>query len=203
MKNNPPLAHITLSQPNRMGWRKVLARGMLGIATIWLTGCAERSYNDLTAEVERIKKLPSPPPQELPPFKPDIPHLYTVMNMRDPFQDLDRMQGTEKGNVENTAKEDASLCMRPDAHRNKEALENFPLDALTMVGILEQGKRRWGLVLDPDQVIYQVEVNNYIGQNHGKIINITETAIELVEMVDDGRGCYVERASTLASEAKE
>lgn len=179
---------------------KYLSIGVLICSFFLLFGCAERDFNDLKVKVGKVKQQPSPPPKELPPYVPDIPYLYTAVKYRSPFQDFAKRSRKGEVDVNNVTESKISDCRRPDAHRLPEALENFPLDSLKMVGTLEQGYKRWGLVLDPDQVIYQVEVNNYLGLNHGKVISITETEIELVEMVEDGQGCYVERSATLAAE---
>jgi len=165
-----------------------------------ISGCADRDFNDLKVEVGREKRKPVPPPKSLPPYAADIPYLYTPVNLRSPFQSItekNKRQGNQNDTQKTQVKEQ---CTRPDSHRLQEALEEFPLDSLKMVGILEQGYKRWGLVLDPEKVVYQIEVNNYMGQNHGKVISVTESEIELVELVDDGRGCYVERSAILAAE---
>lgn len=88
--------------------------------------------------------------------------------------------------------------MRPDSNRPREALEAFPLDTLRMVGTLDQGGQSWGLVRANDGTIHRVQPGNYLGQNHGRIANITEYEIELVEIVPDGLGGWIERQASLA-----
>jgi type IV pilus assembly protein PilP len=87
---------------------------------------------------------------------------------------------------------------RPDPNRRREELEQFPLDTLRMVGILEQNNEIWGLVQSKEKTIYRVQPDNYMGQNHGKINRITEDQIELTELIPDGIGGYIERRATLA-----
>jgi type IV pilus assembly protein PilP len=47
-----------------------------------------------------------------------------------------------------------------------------------------------------------VHVGNYIGQNYGKVMQITETEISLREIVQDAAGEWIERTSTLQLQEK-
>ena len=88
--------------------------------------------------------------------------------------------------------------LQPETNRPKQPLEVFPLDTLAMVGIMEQLDNRWGLIKDPQNVVHRVKVGNYMGQNEGRIIEITETDIRLVEIIPDGIGGYIERDASIA-----
>ena len=48
--------------------------------------------------------------------------------------------------------------------------------------------------------MYRVKPGNYIGQNFGLITEITETEVNLKEIVEDSNGDWVERASTIVLE---
>jgi len=87
---------------------------------------------------------------------------------------------------------------RPEAQRLKEPLESYPVDSLKMVGLLQQKAQTWGLVKDPDGTIHRVQPGNYAGQNHGKIIAVNETRIDIVELVPDGLSGWVNREAVLA-----
>lgn len=86
---------------------------------------------------------------------------------------------------------------RPDAERSREFLERFPLDTMRMVGTLEQNEISYGLVQTSDGLIHRVVAGNYMGQNDGRITNINESEIELIEIISDGIGGYVERAAAV------
>jgi type IV pilus assembly protein PilP len=86
----------------------------------------------------------------------------------------------------------------PDFDRNREELESYPLDALRMMGTLEKGDQFWAILRDPDTIIHRVQTGNYIGQNHGKIMEITETKIKLIEIIPNSRGGWEERKAELA-----
>jgi type IV pilus assembly protein PilP len=81
--------------------------------------------------------------------------------------------------------------------RKREYLEGFPLDTFRMVGTLFKDGQLYGLVQTSDKLIHRVVVGNYVGQNDGRIISITESAIQLLEIVPDGLGGYTERAATI------
>ena len=88
--------------------------------------------------------------------------------------------------------------IKPDFNRNREELEGFPLDSLRMVGTLEREDNFWAIVLATDATIHRVQVGNYMGQNHGKIVDILEGRVELVEIARDARGRWEERPAAIA-----
>ena len=67
-----------------------------------------------------------------------------------------------------------------------------------MVGTMSQEKSVWALIKTPDNTIQRVENGNYLGQNNGKIIQVSNDGIELTEIVPDGFGGWQERASSIA-----
>jgi type IV pilus assembly protein PilP len=86
--------------------------------------------------------------------------------------------------------------LEPDMNRRKDPLEAYPLDALRMVGTLEKPGLTYAL-LQVDQSVFQVKVGNYIGQNFGMFTNITDSVVELKEIVQDATGEWVERKAQL------
>lgn len=87
---------------------------------------------------------------------------------------------------------------RPDRERSREYLETFPLDSLAMVGTLDIGGTKYGLVQASDGLVHRVTPGNYIGQNDGRITQISESGIELVEIISDGIGGYIERDAAVS-----
>ncbi len=87
--------------------------------------------------------------------------------------------------------------IQPDFNRRKEELESYALDTLRMVGILEQSGITWGLVKTKEGTIHRVKSGNYMGQNHGRIMQISEDKIEVSEIIQDGSGGYSERQASL------
>ncbi|PJA41559.1 MAG: fimbrial protein, partial [Lysobacterales bacterium CG_4_9_14_3_um_filter_62_6] len=54
------------------------------------------------------------------------------------------------------------------------------------------------LVKDPDGVVHRLTVDNYMGQNEGRITAIYEDHVDLVELVQNGTGGWVERPAAIA-----
>ena len=86
----------------------------------------------------------------------------------------------------------------PWGPHSTEELERFALDSLRMVGSVEQHSEQWALVRDPDGVIHRVKAGNYVGDNYGKILDVSEHRIQILEKVSDGRGQWEDRAAELA-----
>ena len=56
------------------------------------------------------------------------------------------------------------------------------------------------LVMAPDKVTYRVRPGVYMGQNDGRVTAVHEDRIELVELVPDGAGGWLERPASVALE---
>jgi type IV pilus assembly protein PilP len=88
-----------------------------------------------------------------------------------------------------------------EINRRKEALEAYPLDSMSMVGsVMKQGQPY--ALLKVDNLLYQVKVGDYLGQNYGKIMQITETQVTLREIVQDAAGEWIERQGSLQLQEK-
>jgi type IV pilus assembly protein PilP len=46
--------------------------------------------------------------------------------------------------------------------------------------------------------VHKVQPGNYLGQNDGKVTDISASKIKLVEIIPDGLGGYIERPASLA-----
>ena len=53
-----------------------------------------------------------------------------------------------------------------------------------------------------DNLLHYVKVGEYMGQNYGKITNLTEKELTLREIVQDASGEWIERTSTLQLQEK-
>lgn len=172
----------------RMTMLKGRATGFLAIALACaaLTSCGI-GRGDLEKWVAEVKAKPAPPLQPLPVMKQFETFEYAAQNLRDPFSNAFSDQSGGSG-------------PRPDPNRPRQALEQFPLDSLDMVGTIGRGPGIVGLVMAPDKVTYRVRPGAYMGQNDGRITAVYEDRIELVELVPDGAGGWLERPATLALE---
>jgi len=170
--------------------RPSLRIALLVLAALALGACT-RGMGDLEQKVAEVKARKGPPLEPIPVMKTFESFEYTAQNMRDPFSpSLDDEAVAGQG-------------PRPDTNRPREALELFPLDSLDMVGTLGfGGKDVTGLIKDPDGVIHRIRPNNYMGQNYGRVTGIFEDRIELVELVPNGVGGWIERPASIALESK-
>jgi Tfp pilus assembly protein PilP len=79
-------------------------------------------------------------------------------------------------------------------------LEFYSLSELVLVGTLQQKSDGiWALVRVPDGIIHQVQVVDYIGKNHGKVLTITDVDLTLKEIIPDNNGGYLEREGSLSA----
>ena len=155
------------------------------VAGLLLSGCT-RSTADLEVWVVEKRAQPAPPLEPLPPLRTFPAYEYKPAGLRDPFS-------TPTNSQDGTGP-------RPDPNRRKEALEAFPLDAMDMVGTMGSGAGLVGLVMAPDKVTYRVRLGNYMGQNDGRVVEVSEDSIKLVELVSDGAGGWLEREASIALE---
>lgn len=135
--------------------------------------------------VANVKARPAPPLDPLPVMQQFETFEYAAQGLRDPFSDAFTSDGSGSG-------------PRPDSARRKQTLEQFPLDGLDMVGTLGRGNGLVALLMAPDKVTYRVQRGAYIGQNDGRVTGISEDRIELVELVPDGAGGWLERPASIA-----
>jgi type IV pilus assembly protein PilP len=59
----------------------------------------------------------------------------------------------------------------------------------------------YGLVRTKDGLIHRVLPGNYMGQNDGRITAVADAKINVIEIVPDGLGGYMERPAALALSA--
>jgi type IV pilus assembly protein PilP len=161
------------------------------VSLLALTACSGESHNDLSTYVDQVKARKAGRIPPLPEVKNYEFYQYSKADLRDPF----------KASVTEAITEAMTgVGLQPDMQRNREPLESFPLDTLRFVGHLQQNGRVWAVVTAPDSLVYRVEEGNYLGQNFGRISLISEDRIDLLEIVPDGLGGWIERDATLALE---
>ncbi len=151
-----------------------------------LTGCSS-DMSDLERYVSEVKARRSTAIPPIPQMKQFEAFTYEPGERRDPFVELQRPERST-----------AAEGPRPDLNRNREPLEEFPLDALRMMGTISTPLGVFALIKAPDGVIHRVTVKNYMGQNYGQIVAIAGTEIRLQELVPDGFGGWVQRQASLA-----
>jgi len=164
---------------------------LTSVALLGLGACSS-DISDLRNFVQDAKTKQKPKLQPLPEIKPYETFTYSAGHLKDPFEPTIIQQAKT---VKSSSK---GKGPKPIEGRARELLESFPLDALRMVGTLELGNTLWALLKTNDGTVHRIKTGNYIGQNHGKIIKITESKIQLSEIVPDGLGDWMERPASLA-----
>jgi type IV pilus assembly protein PilP len=151
------------------------------LLTVGLSGCSS-DREELEQWIAQVKKRPGGRIEPLPEIKPYETFAYNASDQRSPFS---------------MAAPAGPGGLRPDAKRNREFLEQFSLDTLAMVGTLNLGGHAFGLVQTKDGLVHRVQPGQYMGQNDGKIVSISDSKISLVEIVPDGMGGYMERNAAI------
>ena len=167
-----------------------MKRAPLGImlAALLLAGCGGDEFQDLQEFVKNsgadLRGKVEPPPE----IKPYEPFTYdNAAGLPDPFKPrkAEARGGGRPG------------LNQPDFDRHKEELEEFPLESLKMVGFLYQNNIGYAIIRAPDGKLHRVKVGNYMGQNFGKIIEVTDGEVKLKEKVQDSAGHCSDRISSL------
>ncbi|MEO8738924.1 MAG: pilus assembly protein PilP [Casimicrobiaceae bacterium] len=150
-----------------------------------VAACGGESHQDLRAWMQDQGKGVKGKLDPLPQVKPYEPFTYNAFDLPDPFKPrkIEPARGGSK--------------LAPDLNRRKEPLESFPLESLQMVGTLQRGKNIYALVRTTDKDIYQIRIGNYMGQNFGVVVQISDGDVQVRELVQDGAGDWTERSSTI------
>lgn len=159
-----------------------------GVVLLLLSGCSA-DMSDLEARVAEVKSRKSTAIEPIPQVKQFESFVYDVAGRRDPFTPTEPQR--DKKGFDNAG-------LKPDLNRNKEPLEEFPLDALRMVGSINMSGKTFAMVKAPDGVIHRVTVREHMGQNYGEITAVNESEVSLTEIVPDGYGGWMKRPATLA-----
>lgn len=155
-----------------------------------LVGCASSEENELREWMQETRKETRPMVQKIPEPKKFTPYEYTDQNLIDPFNEIKLQVALSRA----AAKPGGGL--KPDLDRRREPLESYPLDSFKMVGTLQKPGATYALVA-VDNTLFQVKQGNYIGQNFGVVIKVSESEIQLKELVQDPSGEWVERVTSL------
>lgn len=161
---------------------------ILSLAVVSMTACGGDN-DDLDQYINEIKARPGGRIDPLPEVTPHEIFTYVAdaEGVRSPFvPDVPQ------------AAAGAGVGLRPDEGRSREFLEDFPLDSLRMVGTLDIDQTVYGLVQTSDGLIHRVVPGNYMGQNDGRITDISESEIDMVEIISDGIGGYIERDAAIS-----
>ena len=155
-----------------------------------LSACSpDTDYADLNEFMDEVDTRPRGRIEPLPPIETVPPFSYLASNKRSPFEPpvvlkrVDRQSGPK---------------VTPNFNRVQQFLEQFPIGQLSMVGTLAQGQVVYGLIKDGEGGVHRVQAGDFMGTDHGRIQNVGDASIELIEIVPDGTGGWVERSRTVS-----
>ncbi len=167
----------------------VTRTAVLALAAVLVAGCsAEHDELQQWMEQQRREAKPNVPPLQ-PPRKFD-PQPYTSAQAVEPFSNQ-KLSVALKAEARGP-----NSLLSSELNRRREPLESYPLDSMIMVGSVNKLGQPYAL-LRVDNLLYQVKVGDYLGQNYGRITRIAETEITLREIVQDAAGEWIERPATL------
>ena len=170
--------------------RLLTMRTMLAAAAVAaLAGCNDNGV-ELQLWMQETTQQTKVSISQLSEPKKFIPFLYDSKASVDPYNPKKLLVAFAR------AQNNSNSMLKPDMERRREPLESYPLDTLKMVGTLQRPGTTFAL-LQADKTVFQAKVGNYIGQNFGLITKVTDTEVELKEIVQDDSGEWVERPAKL------
>lgn len=162
---------------------------MLGLGLVLLSGCsADADFDDLRAFMDEVRAKPKGSIEPLPAFLPYEPFTYSAASLRHPFQPPMKIDLAQR--------QKGSKDIHPDETRVKQFLEQFNIENFVMVGTLANEAGKYALIKGGDGV-HRVKVGDYLGRNHGRIVDISEAEVDVLEIVPDGEGGWLERPRSL------
>lgn len=154
-----------------------------------LAGCGNgNDYRDLDAYMNEMR-LKSPGKIEpVPTFRSYPTFTYSAANLRSPFSRQIRVDlaGQRRG----------SHNVKPDPNRVKQYLEGFNIEQFEMVGTISNAAGSFALLRGAGGV-HRLKVGDYLGRNDGRIVAISGSQVDVVEIVPDGQGAWLERPRTI------
>ena len=154
-----------------------------------LVGCGGGEFTDIDEFMEEKRSRPGGVIPPIPAFKAYKAFSYSATTLRSPFdRPIEIREITQLQSIS---------TVKPDDTRPKEFLEQFTFDSLAMVGTLSRAGVDWCLMRDPDGGVHRVRVGNFLGRNHGKIVEMTDSYVAVIEIVSDGNDGWVERPRSI------
>lgn len=155
-----------------------------------LTACGGgSSYPDLDKYMAETKARPAGHIQPIPAFTAYKAFVYGASGLRNPFQ--------PPVEVKEITRLQRLATVKPDFNRPKEFLEQFTIDSLFMVGTVQMQGTLWALMQDSEGSVHRVRMGNFLGKNHGRIVELTENYVSVIEIVSNAPDVWVERPRKL------
>jgi len=185
--------YLLMLQPSSL---KSIARTafILGLSSLMIACSPSSDVNDLQQFIVEVSLRPGGVVEPLPEIVPYEAYTYSAASLRSPF-DIPIMAGTGVAS-------EPSQQVQPDLERKQEALEEYNLANISMVGMMRRQNVFIALVRDENGKVHRVARGNYMGRNYGRVVDISPSEVELIEIVPAGDGGWVERPRTLVLQTK-
>jgi type IV pilus assembly protein PilP len=155
-----------------------------------LAGCGgSDDLGDLDAYMNEMRLRAPGRIEPTPTFRSYPTFTYNAANLRSPFSRQIR--------VDLAAQKHGSLNVKPDLNRVKQYLEGFNIEQFEMVGTLSNATGSFALLRGAGGV-HRLKVGDYLGRNDGRIVAISDSQVDVVEIVPDGQGTWLERPRTIS-----
>lgn len=155
-----------------------------------LGGCTGGGVDEVTQWMQQVKSQTHIAVPKLSEPKTFTPFVYQSQGSLDPFDATKLKMALARD------KDDSHSKIKPDTTHERGPLEGFPLDTIQMVGTIQK-KGHSEAIVSVDRTVYTVKVGDFIGQDYGKIVAISDAEIEIKETVKDASDEWVERKTTL------
>jgi len=166
---------------------------VIALSCVVLVSCGGEQHSDLRQFVKDSDNMPRGRIQPLPEVRPYEPFEYAAYDLISPFEPR-KIESAKAKPPKKGGTIDPKLL---DPNRRKGPLEAFPLENLKMVGTLQQKTEFFALIKTPDNNLYRVKSGDFMGQNFGRITDITESAVKLKELIQDSGNDWKEEERTL------
>ncbi|EJM62474.1 Tfp pilus assembly protein PilP [Pseudomonas sp. GM49] len=154
-----------------------------------LSGCgAGDDYDDLDAYLNEMHQRGPGRIEPTPVFRSYPTFTYNAANLRSPF--------SPQISADLAAQRRGSRNVKPDPGRVKQYLEGFNIEQFEMVGTLSNATGSYALLRGAGGV-HRLKVGDYLGRNDGRIVAISGSQVDVVEIVPDGQGAWLERPRTI------
>ena len=163
---------------------------LLLIKLTGLIGCTEGT-TDVEQFIASVKAKKGRKVEPIPQYKEFKHYAYNASFVRSPFE---APQQELTLDVVNESRD----CLQPDVTRRKSTLEAFGLESLMMRGSLGQANDLWALIETGTGEVHRVRKGYYLGLFHGQITSISAQQVDMMEVVPDGAGCWLERSNSIA-----
>lgn len=166
------------------------------LCLLLLVACGGRSdHQDLKQYMATQKQQAGSEIEALPTAQPYKTAKYEAFLLRSPFEEPELVVAGRPQSGKKTVK--------PDQNRVPEYLEEVSFSAFSLVGSISQRGQAWSLLNDGTGTIHKVTVGNYLGKNHGRITSISRERLDVIEIVSDGKGGWLEKPRSLSLDVKE